>query len=348
MKNVVWIDIKYTSGHRALNIRYIRIMSQYARIYVINDGQYYNALNNTENVVLINHEMVSVRRSKLKYRLDCLKNMKICSSAVNAIEDPYIVIFAAYEITTFWAWHFFCKKKIQTYLFEHNSIDETQGIIKKSIYASYKNHVKHIVLEELFQVYMTTSLKVREENIVVIHYLPEKMCLLNSSTEKKEYRIVSLSRSTPEPIIERLICWEKIEHKIVDSGNTILLRSRLYEFQDDGMRVLKGDIDSKLYNKWLLEADAILILNTNFRNRVVSSIFDAIGVKKHIIAPNIPIVQYLKTIAPKSISVYKNFDELKNILTRQHFTISVEEIAMLQQRYSDEAISNEIKKILSV
>lgn len=352
------LDFGLSKTHRRFNMEYFRALSEFAELYIINSGSYYNELEEVDNIHIVeagidvnaqyNLPRNPVIRAVAARKL-ALSNMKKNRVIFEREKNFDYVLIMGYEVITFSLFKLYIPRGIPIVLFEHQQIDEISNLVKNLFFSLYKNKVNHIVMEETFKDFLINKKKVKRENVFVVHYLIRTMKVFDKKQKGERYSIIGISSNNDEKIISELVEEERRTQFLKDTNCNIVLRSKCTQYSDQYLKVENKFYSDAEYDSLFGKADAVLAASPkDFVHRMSGPVVNAIEAGKIVIGTESPQVVNFQRLSPNNFRIYKNFEELKNIILNGRFDIDVEELQFLQKRHSRENITKELKKCFQI
>jgi hypothetical protein len=345
MKKVLFIDILCPMGHKKINEKYIQLFSPAADLTVVAHPDYYSEL--PPNVKIITKNKLNMREGKLLARIDGFRNMRICSKIANSIKPEYI-FFSSYEtIASLFIGLFFNAKK--AFLLSHNNIDETTNRVKRFIYNLYARKVNHIVFEEFIKNYLIETFKISSKKIHVLpHPTYENNINIDSTTKTYRYKCVGISNSNNDVIVKKIIDIETEKNVFKKSNCKIILKSKIYEFDNGYLKVFKGFISSNEYSEYMSNAKFIYMpFPDTFNYRVSGTLIDAISQNKSVISHNIGLIKHYEKKYPNICITINNVDEFVECVLSDEIRLNAESYEKFKFDHSDIKIVEIFKSIIN-
>lgn len=343
---VALLDFWFGETHKRLNQSYIRLLSKFSEVYLINYSGYYDEFSACSNIKLINVNINNKNRNKVMNRINYAKNiLRTHNSLKRYYKDIDYIFITGYECITITIYPYLFPRNIPAYLFHHQHLDQINHGIKGILFKIYQDKFKHIVLEKIFRNYLTNKLKVNEKDVFVLHHT-----LLSKSVIKEKNNKVNLllgiSSNNDENIIKQIID-DEIYNKTLERHNyKMILRSHKYEYESFSLIVYNKFLSVEEYESLYSNADAILVLVVNdFHYRVSGTIFDAVSQEKYILGVKIPIIKMYEKLYPSVFKSFSSYEDLKSILIKNDFNMLDKEVKNLKNRHADERITDELKQI---
>lgn len=341
MKKVFILDIMLSYGHKKFNYYYLNILSEKFELKILNNGKYYNGLKG-ENITLYDYPVKESLSNSILIRHQMIKMFKYIKEN-NLIDDVKFILVLGYDTLVFPFFFLVCKPSVPIYVIQHHNIDDTRFILKRLAFNTYKNKIKHIVLDEEFIELLQKKLGVKSK----IQYLPHYLSKLGfCSMESNSNVVVALSNSNDENKIRKLIEIDKKE--LLKSNNIVIYtKSNILNYKSDNLIIFKGYIDDDIYAEKFRVAKAVLILFPDtYDIRFSCTLIEGIINYKVIIGYSIPFVNICKDRYPNNVLSFSTEDEFVNILSNiTNYNFDKNEREILLKRLSEQSIRKALEGI---
>lgn len=336
---LMYMDLLTPKGHKIQNKRYINLLAKYFDVYVTCPENWYN---NSLNAHMIEDKDFLVGKGKFKNRLDSIRSFIKNYRLLKSIKPDYIFIASYDTITLAFVINFLIKKcNNRVKILHHNNIDETKNKIKRFFFKTYINKVDHIVFEEFIKEYLNKNYNIKQNSIYV---LPHQLNIENncSNNSKKEvFDCVGLSQSNDDNIIYEIIKNEIKNETIKNSNIKIILKSKLYEFDNGALKVFKGYLETKEYNNYIVNSLSFCMpFSVNFNNRMSGTFVDALSNNKVVFGTNIKLLKYYNKKYPHICNIFNNIEDLVVKLSKVDINKNqyIEEFLDFKYAHSDKVI----------
>lgn len=343
---VLIVDLWGSVAHKRLNIDCINMISSFSKCIVLNPNGLFNEII-SKNIKLENINLNNKSTNSIMNRFRYLFNIsKIYFKTLKYYNEYDKVFVLCYEQITFNLFYFlFSTKKM--YLYQHQHIDWLNNKIIAYFFSFYCNNVHHIVLEEIFMNSLINLAHISNKNLV--HTIHHPCHNLQMITPKKEnHFFLGISSSNDENIVLDILDLERKEHFFEKNNIKILLRSKLYQFDNGFLKIENVHYSDNELDELYKSSDATLILvrHSEFENRVSGSIFDSISKGTPIISINIPIIVELSKNNPNYIKSFSNMIELQSVILEGfNYDNYCSEVKKLQLKYCKDTITSEFNEI---
>lgn len=308
MKRIMYLDFMYYSGHIRSNKNFIKTLGRFCNVYALTQTNYFDEydkeLTEIKSIKLIKKNNLNLLKGQLLTRISSIKVMLVSALYTKKIKPDYVFV-ASFDTLAFKFGRFLFGETENMYLLHTINIDELSNNIKRIIFNSYKNKVKHVVFEQYMKEYLIGNVGVEADRIFV---LPHP---LNSNFKKKskkfEYRCAGLSNSNDEELINKLIKYEQEQQIFKKNSQRVVLKSKEREFDDGYLKVIKGFLDKDIYDDYINKAECILVpFSQKFRYRMSGTLVDAFSNNKTVLGNNIPIIEMYAKKYPHICKVFMN------------------------------------------
>lgn len=290
MLKILLLDYLFPKNHAQLYNNYIELLSKIADLKVIAKKDYYNGYKDKWDGVEIEELLLKNGGSNaFSRKLNSFMAMLKVKNAISKYSSN-IKIVLTFDTISFAFGRIFTGSK-NTYILHHKNIDEIGSGIKRVLFQTYMNKVKHIVFEDYFKAYLVSEFGVDEERITVI---PHPMNNKNSTIEEKDitYDCVGLSNSNDEKFIESIIQVEERTSFLKKANMQVVLRSNKYKFDNGNLKIITGFLEKDIYDNYINKCKCVFVpLPSTFKYRVSGVILDAFSNNKFVVSNNVPIVK---------------------------------------------------------
>ncbi len=311
MKEIMYCDFMYYSGHKRSNKNFIKALSQISSVHVLSQKNYFSEYKEEllalKNMKFIEKDNFELKNGQLTNRLSSLKIMYLTGKYIKKIQPSHIFV-SSFDTVTFNVGKIFLGELNKVYLLHTINIDELLNDTKFRFFDSYKNQVNHLVFEQYMADYLVTR-GVEESRVFVIpHPLNDNTDSVNM---KKEFKCVGLSNSNDEDLIKKLVQYEIENSVFKNKEQKVVLKSKEIEFDNGYLKVFKGFLETDVYDNYINKSEFILIpFPTEFKYRMSGTLVDAFSNEKVVIGNNIPIIKHYSENYPEICKVYNNVDEI--------------------------------------
>jgi len=346
------VDMIYPFGHKALNSSLIKILKSFSDIILLDYQDYYENIHVDEklNKIQIKKLLFVSRITILKTICNCINLMIIKRKLFRQEYDALLI--TTYENVSLSTMRFLFKNK-PLYIIQNNNIDLLQSKTDTFFFRRYMNSVNHIVFAQFIKEGLTLKMNVNPDRVFVLEHplikgfaIDVKNDYINKSANKKVF--VSLGLSSDENLIRQLIKIEKESEYFKNNGMKLILRSSIYKYESDGLRVFTGTLPEDEYYRLYKTSSAYLLLYPKtFQNRFSGSFLDALQCGKCIISTDIPIAHYFKNLYPINCRIITDAKDLLVVLANYDFNFSHKEYNNFLKRHDDSVIRVQAMSIFS-
>jgi len=344
---VLYLDFLYPEGHIRQNTTYIRCLSQIAKVYVLCPKGRYTRL--PPEVEIIEKDSLAIKDGKILARLSSLKIMLLSAITARKLKPDYIFV-SSYETMMFAIGRLFFRKKDRLFLLHHSNIDELENKVKRCFFKSYVKKPEHIVFEDFIRDYLINTYKL---DACRVHVLPHQLNMnKQENSEDNIYSCVGLSNSNDEEIISKIIDIEKKQEIFLKSKCKVVLRSKLTEFDNGYLTVIKGFLNEDVYNHYINNSRCIYMpFPKSFRNRMSGTLVDALSNNKIVFGSNIPLMQHYASKYPSICKIVNSADDLfEHILSIKTIVEDkqIDDFVQFKAAHSEDKIKDVLKNIFEV
>ena len=336
MSRIFVLDIMMSYGHKKFNYYYLKILAENHKLFIFNDGEYYNDLViDNDNITLCDYPIddalsnsISIRYQMIKM-FNYIKNNKLLCCA-----DYMLVV--GYDTLIFPLFFLICRPKIPIFVIQHQNLDDTRFYIKKMAFNLYKNKIIHLVLDKEFIKPLRKRWNIESEILYLPHYLSK---LGYCDEESNSNIVVALSNSNDENKIDKLIMIDK--RGILEKINIkIYVKSKNKRYKSNNLIVFKGYINDDIYaEKFNLAKAVLLLFPDTYDIRFSCTLIEGIINYKLVIGNEIPFVNVYKERYPNNVKCFSTEEELIELLSNvQKIGFDKSERRFLLERLSDQAV----------
>lgn len=279
-------------GHVRLNEWIINVLSKLGEVHIVFPRGWIKDI--PDNVVVHECEIktypVKENLAQILKSLDCLRYAK----KIDNKEHFDCIIFAAYNFyaMTIGRW-MFKEAKSRLFLIHHNALDQLEAsCIKRFLFCTYEQSINHIFIEKFIA---SKFLEIRKIDKSQVYFFSHPLNKIEREIVK-DIDYLGISNSNDENWVKYLIEEEKKAGRFRAEKIKIVLRSTMYEFNNEFLTVFKGRLEDSEYYEMVLRSNCILVpFPETFKYRVSGSVVDAFSNHKRVLGSNIPlIVEYHK------------------------------------------------------
>lgn len=350
---ILLVEFSPAKGHKQLFENICTMLSKNNVVEVmLPKGEEYSCAG--ADVSYLPYEIMNIQAKPRIYRslvtiLDSIKRMRIVAK-VDKKNQYDCIISITYNEVAFGLGRFYFRDVEKIFLMHHNNLDSiANSKIKKMVFSTYVNKVRHIVQCR----FISENMK-KQYNIV-----PAKLLVwphpLNSITEElseiylgNEIDCVGISNSNDENIINEIIQIEDTTQVIKGSNLHIVLRSKEREYDNGYLKVIRGFLSKKEYDAYIARGKIIFLpFPLKFYNRMSGTVIDAFSNYKTVIATPFELIKVCKKIYPQITRYYslETFvDEVKALSMVEKDELRKQEFMRFLELHSSEYLSSNMHK----
>lgn len=339
------LDFWFGKTHQRTNKRTIEILSKVTDLLVTNFNGYYERTETEDNIEYIEVKCHNQPTNKVRQRFRSMYNIFESWRAIKERTDYDAILVTGYEVISVAFMFLLYRTSKPIFLQYHQHVDEVGTRVKRLFFNSYKNRAHHIFLEESFADYFLKITHVDESRIHIVHHFI--MDRINDGNDGGNL-ILGISSSNDESMIERMIREEQEKHVLKDSGLRMHLRSRLYVFNDDYLKVDNEYLSAGEYKELFDSAGMVLVIprKEEFEHRVSGLIYDALSSKKKVLGVDIEIMQIMNHYAPTMFYIIKDGENVIEAVRKcAGNRITEKDLKTIRERHSDDRIEDDYKKM---
>jgi hypothetical protein len=330
---ILYLDFLYPKGHVRQNSYYINILSQIADVYVLSPkGRYTNL---SSKVKVIENKALKIKNGRFSNRVSSLKIMIISAIIAHKLKPDYVFV-STYETIMFARGRFFFQKYDRLFLMQHFNIDELKNGFKCRFFKTYMRKVNHIVFENFIKDYLIETFNLDENRI---HVLPHQLNQNSPKINQKKYRCVGLSFSNDENLISEIVYKEKKEELFKNAKCRVILKSKVTEFDNGYLKVIKGYLEDDLYNEYIDNCLCIYMpFPLSYKYRMSGTLVDALSNNKILLGSDIPVLQYYSSKYPSVCKVIKSVEDFFAHVLAIENDLNEEQIKDFEQFRKDHSV----------
>lgn len=337
----LYLDFLYPWGHIYQNDYYIRALSEFGKVYVVCPPNRYT--NMPSNVELIESDTLTIKKGRIKTRISSLKAMLISSMVARRIRPHYIFV-ASYDTIVFAIGRFFFARQNDLYLLHHANVDELNNKIKRILFETYKQKVSHIVFEDFIKYHLVKEFGIDKNKVYILpHQLSQN---LKTVSVTNKYDCVGLSTSNDEDFISQVIEKEIQEELFKKANCKVILKSKVSEYDNGYLKVIKGYLDRDIYNQYLSKCICICLpFPPSYQYRMSGFLVDGLSNDKIVLGTNIPIIQHYSKKYSRICKIFNSVEEFYNIILTINSNCS-ERVTSDFERFKNDHSNDRIMKAL--
>jgi len=344
------IDMIYPFGHKRLNSSLVEMLKSFSEIVLLDYQNFYENICTDEKLskIQIKKLFFVPRLTILKRICDCI-NLIIIKKKLNGEEYDALLIMTYDNIGLSIMKFLFEHKPI--YIVHHNNIDLIKSKIDFFFFKRYMNCVNHIVLSEFIKEGLISKTNVNRNRVYVLEHPLSKNITVDIRKEyidmnSKNRVFVSLGLGSDEFLIHQLIEIDKQGEYFKNNGIKVILRSRIYDYESDGLKVFKGILpEDEYYRLYAISSAYLLLYPDMFQNRFSASLLNALQYGKCVISTNIPMASHFGSLYPSNCRIITDIKHLLDELINGEFKFSHEEYDDLLKRHEDNMIKEQARGI---
>ncbi len=292
--------------------------------YKLERGYYYNKSNIIINNISCISYVLSNVRTIIRYAKHNNINKVLCLTY-----DDISMFFASMLIP----------KRIKIFLMHHHNIDLlSKSSIKRLFFKLYSSRYKHIVLCEFIKKYVRDSLGVESS---LIYVWPHPSYQTAKLPVIQDIDCVGLSGSNDDELISKLIEDEKKNGVLKKNNLRVILKSHLYNFDNEYLKVFTGYLDRHVYDDYIQRARSIFIaFPSDFKYRMSATLMDSLCNNKIVIGTDIPVIVNCKKRYPDIIKLYSSNDFVSSLVAIRETPIAKSEFEEFKNNHADDYIFN--------
>lgn len=304
------IDLSYTKMHFYINSEYLKAISNFSKIIIIDDQQNYLNIS-SEKIELVNGKLINLNsKSALISRFYWIINFFKSNSKLKNVDK---VFYFGYDIIVLAFGQMFLKNNKKIYLIHHKHIDELKNPIKRFIFSTFLKKMNHIVMGDFIANFLQKEINIDKKNIFIVRHPAYNFDVKNDQIKSF---FIALSYSNDEKLINELILIEKNLKLFEKNKITFLVKSKIQAYKSEYLKVFTGELSRKEYNNAFNNCSGVVILNNkNFKYRVSGTMIDALSYNKIVFASKTPSFTFFKESNKNLIKFFSDPIDLINKLS---------------------------------
>lgn len=330
-------------GNKRLDIEILKSLSEFADVTVCGPANWYPDFKSP-----VTYEETQVRscppilkRILGRYWIP-YHNIQAASKLNKKNQFDYI-FFASYHPYISALLPVFFDRLDKIYVMNHNNIDYLDTSSKgRKLFHLYGKKINHIVFEEFISEYLIKKYGVDKHKVYII---PHPM---NQMLEKYpvRYDCVGISNSNDEDWVKRIIDYEKSTNIIKNKNLKVVLRSKMFSFDDGALTVIQGYLSDTEYYKYVCSSKYIFMaFPQSFRYRMSGTIVDALSNETLVIGTDIPLINSYSDKYKGVVFCAKKPENLVEILDGQ-YDASTDQFIRFKELHSYKSITDALKNML--
>jgi hypothetical protein len=343
MKTVLIFDTTFPKGHRELNNRLLRLLSELPiNLIVLTRGDYYFVKKN--NIKYVQCKSIKVRKGMVLSRV-CL--------FINFLLSKLSILFKRYESVVYTTYPnvnisielFFYKRSTEILLIGHNNIDLLASKNIRNIFLMYANKVKHIVFAPFIKEYLI-SIGVDNERIFI---LPHPINLESNFSKNKKNIALSMGLESNESYLRKLVEVNSNTKFLNKCDMKLIIRSKDGNFSStSSIEVIRNYLSREEYEELYRNAKYTFVFYPmSYQNRFSGVIMDSLASGCVVIGNRIPIVEYFANLYPNNCRCVDSIDEIPQLVST-NIIYSEEEGNAFFKEFSESSIKDKLSFILGL
>jgi hypothetical protein len=347
---IALLDFVFPKGHVNFNLKIAVLFSSISDLLVVSNKKDSNAVEFDKKYKQFRvWDITLFEKGPLSARMVYLIYMIIQRLILLRVEHEKVVVLT-FDVIVYAVGQFIYSGK-DIYLMHHNNVDELRSKFKLFAFKSYMNKVNHIVLSDYIKDYLINAIGVEASRVSVVpHPMPNNIDQFNNNanlSNKDRIRIVGISNSNDENMIEEIINYEQEHHLLKKNNCEMILKSKRHSYNNGSLIVSNEYYSKEKYEDLLDSATYILILfSEKYQYRVSGTLFDAIARKKVVISTNIMFINFIKKEYPNICTSFSSAGDLMSIVTGDEIYVLKEEIDKFLKYHSDQNVENILYRLM--
>lgn len=295
-------------GHFRLFTNIVRLLAQSNEVTVVFPKSVHETIVGCKTILAPYDYYYSKTKNKLHLVLQYVSYSKnVCKyiASIDKMERFDAVISVTYNEVGFAFGKKYFRDLSKVLLMSHNNLDLVlNNKIKEILFNTYAHKVKHLVQCKFIKEEFSKSFNIPQKEIGVwMHPQNRNEEGLHRSTDI--FDCVGISNSNDDVIIKEIIEREHDTGYIKKHGLRVVLRSKLYEFDDGYLKVFKGFLEKDQYDYYINNAKCIFLpFPTGFKLRMSGTLVDAFSNCKPIIGTPIALFKACSEQYPAIMRIY--------------------------------------------
>lgn len=311
-KKVLFADLYYPPSHRNMEEVTLNNLSQVCDLYIMAPGNWYSKLPVDAHIIETpNYHYDSIKSTKNRLR-NAIKNIKLINENLKT-RGIDILVLGEFENYILPITRILLPHNIKVLIMHHNNIDlMMQRKIQKIMFVICKNQFNHLVLDNFIGEELVISYKVNADKV---YCWPHPM-YETYPNQLKKYDCVGISHSNDEKVIQAIVNTEIQEHPIESNRLKVLLRSKIIEYDNGYLKVIKGWLSNEEYQSYLDNAKCVLVpfSKASFQFRPSGTVIDAFSRNTYVLGSDIALIRDYSKKFPSICKVFNVNSFVKDLV----------------------------------
>ena len=345
MEKVLIAEVLYAQGHKKLNEKYIKCISNNFSITLLDDGEYFSGVEDSLIDKRISVHVLKVPRVEIIKTLCHAINLKRIANIAKETGIKNVILLSFHTEGFNVVRHSF--EGLNVIVVHHYEIDRmTKNPKEVKSFNKYKNQITHCTLEEFITEGIIKDFGVALEKAYTVNTPVDMVNVQKSNHDANLF--IGIGQSTDQKLIDDLIRLDKEGYIKTDTKAKIILRSKTTPYKGTNVEVFTGFLERDEYDRLYREATACIVrYEPTYRLRSSGSIDDAFRNHKKVIVLGFPAGDSYAEMFPKNCVSVKRIEDVLDILVNEPCLYDEEEGLKFEKMHSFEHVTEQWKAAIN-
>lgn len=340
--HIIIADMYYPQTHSYLNNEWIRIISGFAKVTIVDDGKLFDSVEFSEpNYQRIKVKPIFTKHFNLLELILHIFNLIVIAWKVRKINYTKLFFLTVHNDALIYALPLF--KKNRVVCAHHNDLDGLMYRNTSKKHFKEKAHLlKHVVLADFIRDGLLKEFPELKKEVFVVN---EPLQYYSEKSVRKEKMVVSMGRDNDISLIENLINYDS-QHEFKSSYN-FLIRSRKVNYVGNNIEVTSRYFSRDEFDDIQDTASVALLLYPQSYNLRYSGIIDdALSHHLIVLSTDFPMARYYNSLMPNNVRIIKNVIDVFNLVDTESFLFDNEELQIFLDLHKRSSVERQLKQVL--
>lgn len=335
-------DTRFPKGHKDLNNRIVKILSEQHQLIVMNNNNFYTCCD--KNIEYVDVDVTEyVGKSVFCNQLSHLKN--IFHSYLKVRNFKYDrILFQTIDISSFLLCLLLFPNKIK-YVIYHNNADQLCRMLKRLCFNIYRNKIYHLTFADSIADYLISLGAPKQRVFVIPHPIPTLPQLQFKSDNRQRF-MNALCGANDDNWVNQIFDYEESTKRLEQLETKIRLRTAVNR-HNKMIEIINNYLSFDEYIKYYIESEGVIVLlPQDYQYRYSGVIKDALAFKTLVYVSDSAISREFSTKYPNNVKIFKDVEQLFDFIS-QKFTFSEDEYKKFYEFHSDKNISQTFENLFA-
>lgn len=345
MEKVLVAEVLYAQGHKKLNEKYIKCISNNFSVTLLDDGDYFSGVDDSLIDKRIPVKVLKVSRVEIIKTICHAINLKRIAKIAKETGIRNVILLSFHTEGFAMARRSF--EGINVIVVHHYEIDRMTKIPKEiKSFNKFKNQITHCALEEFITKGIIKEFGVPREKAYTVN---TPVDMVNMQMPNHDANLfIGIGQSTDQKLIDDLIRLDKEGYIKTDTQAKIILRSKAKSYNGTNVEVFTGFLEREEYDKLYREATACIVrYEPTYRLRSSGSIDDAFRNHKKVIVLGFPAGDSYAEMFPQNCVSVKRTEDVLDLLVSEPCLYDEEEGLKFEKMHSFEHVTEQWKAAIN-